>query len=114
GLAVAPGFIDIHSHTDRVLLTAPRAEAKVRQGVTTEIAGADGGSIADLPGFMAQLEASPAAVNWASMVGAGSIRQRIIGSDDRPPTPQELERMVAEVRAALQAGAVGLSSGLEY
>ncbi len=114
GLAVAPGFIDIHSHTDRVLLTAPRAEAKVRQGVTTEIAGADGGSIADLPGFMAQLEAAPGAVNWASMVGAGSLRQRVIGSDDRPPTPAELERMVAEVRAALKAGAVGLSSGLEY
>ena len=114
GLALAPGFVDIHSHTDRVLLANPRAEAKVRQGVTTEIAGQDGGSVADLAGFMTQLEAAPAAVNWASMVGAGSIRQRVIGNDDRPPTPDELQRMVAEVRAALQAGAVGLSSGLEY
>jgi N-acyl-D-amino-acid deacylase len=114
GLALAPGFIDIHSHTERVLLTNPRAEAKVRQGVTTETAGADGGSLADLPGFMAQLEAAPAAVNWASMVGAGSIRQRVVGNDDRPPTADELQRMVGEVRAALQAGAVGLSSGLEY
>ena len=114
GLALAPGFIDIHSHTDRVLLANPRAEAKVRQGVTTEIAGQDGSSVADLPGFMAQLEAAPAAVNWASMVGAGSIRERVIGNDDRPPTADELQRMAAEVRAALQAGAVGLSSGLEY
>lgn len=114
GLALAPGFIDIHSHTDRVLLTNPRSEAKIRQGVTTEIAGQDGSSLADLPGFMRQLEAAPAAVNWASMVGAGSIRQRVIGNDDRPPTPEELQRMVSEVRAALQAGAVGLSSGLEY
>lgn len=114
GLALAPGFVDIHSHTDRVLLTNPRAEAKVRQGVTTEIAGQDGSSIADLPGFMSQLESAPGAVNWASMVGAGSIRQRIIGNDDRPATPAELQRMTDEVRSALNAGAVGLSSGLEY
>jgi N-acyl-D-amino-acid deacylase len=114
GLALAPGFIDIHSHTDRVLLTNPRAEAKVRQGVTTEIAGQDGSSIADLPAFMTQLEQAPAAVNWASMVGAGGIRQRVMGSDDRPATPRELARMVAEVRLMLEAGAVGLSSGLEY
>ena len=114
GLALAPGFIDIHSHTDRVLLANPRAEAKVRQGVTTEIAGQDGGSVNNLPGFMAELEAAPGAVNWASMVGAGSIRERVVGNDDRPPTADELQRMVAEVRAGLQAGAVGLSSGLEY
>lgn len=114
GLALAPGFIDIHSHTDRVLLTNPRAEAKVRQGVTTEIAGQDGSSLEDLPGFMAQLEQAPGAVNWASMVGAGSIRQRVVGNDDRPATDAELERMTAEVRNALRAGAVGLSSGLEY
>src|SRR5687767_2314341 len=114
GLALAPGFIDIHSHTDRVLLTNPRAEAKVRQGVTTEIAGQDGSSIADLPAFMAQLQNAPGAVNWASMIGAGSIRQRVVGNDDRPATPDELARMIEEVRQGLQAGAVGLSSGLEY
>lgn len=114
GLALAPGFVDIHSHTDRVLLTNPRAEAKVRQGVTTEIAGQDGSSLADLPEFMAQLEKAPGSVNWASMVGAGTIRQRIIGNDDRPATPAELQRMMDEVRSALRAGAVGLSSGLEY
>ena len=114
GLAVAPGFVDIHSHTDRVLLTNPRAEAKVRQGVTTEIAGQDGSSLADLPGFMAQLEQAPGAVNWASMVGAGTIRQRVIGNADRPATPAELSQMVDEVRQAIKAGAVGLSSGLEY
>lgn len=114
GLALAPGFIDIHSHTDRVLLRNSRAEAKVRQGVTTEIAGQDGSSIGDLPGFMAELQAAPGAVNWASMVGAGTIRERIVGNEDRPALPDELQRMVTEVRAALEAGAVGLSSGLEY
>ena len=114
GHALAPGFIDIHSHTDRVLLTNPRAEAKVRQGVTSEIAGQDGSSIADLPAFFAQLEAAPAAVNLGSMVGAGSIRGRIVGNENRPATPDELARMVEEVRAGLRAGAFGLSSGLEY
>jgi N-acyl-D-amino-acid deacylase len=114
GLALAPGFIDIHSHTDRVLLTNPRAEAKVRQGVTTEIAGQDGSSINDLPEFMAQLEKAAGSVNWASMVGAGSIRQRVVGNDDRPATPAELQRMTDDVRIAVRAGAVGLSSGLEY
>ena len=114
GLALAPGFVDIHSHTDRVLLTAPKAEAKVRQGVTTEVAGQDGSSIADLPGFFASLEKTPGAVNFASMVGAGSIRARIVGNENRPATADELARMVDEVRKAIQAGAVGLSSGLEY
>ena len=114
GLALAPGFIDIHSHTDRVLLAHPFADARVRQGVTTEIAGQDGGSIADLAAFMTQLEQAPPSLNWASMVGAGSIRQRIMGSADRPATPAELSRMVEEVREALRIGAVGMSSGLEY
>ncbi|MGQ0815842.1 MAG: amidohydrolase family protein [Gemmatimonadota bacterium] len=64
GLALAPGFIDIHSHTDRVLLANPRAEARVRQGVTTENAGQDGSSNADLPGYMTQMEQAQPAVNW--------------------------------------------------
>lgn len=139
GLALAPGFIDIHSHSDLVLLVNPRAESKIRQGVTTEVVGQDGGSIGpwsdaafervrasyrerhgieidfrDLAGFFARLEREPAAVNLASMIGAGSVRSYVVGEDDRPATPEELERMVALVEAALAAGACGLSSGLEY
>jgi N-acyl-D-amino-acid deacylase len=92
GLALAPGFIDIHSHTDRVLLTNPFADVRVRQGVTMEIAGQDGSSIANVAQFMTQLEQAPASLNWATMIGAGSIRQRVVGNDDRPATAQELAR----------------------
>jgi N-acyl-D-amino-acid deacylase len=138
GRAVAPGFIDIHSHTDSVLLAHPRAESKIRQGVTTEVAGQDGSSVApasperaaeareryardgldvdlsSLDGFFRALEANPAAVNFASMVGAGTVRGLAIGDDDRPPSAAELARMVALVEQAVRDGACGLSSGLEY
>src|SRR5690606_25003646 len=139
GLAVAPGFIDLHAHTDLVLLVNPRAESKVRQGVTTEVAGQDGGSVGpvteeaferrresyrqrygvdldfrDLGGFFRRLDTQGAAVNLASMVGAGTIRGYVVGLDDRPATPEELARMVALVEEALRQGACGLSSGLEY
>ena len=139
GLALAPGFIDIHSHTDLVLLVNPNAESKIRQGVTTEVVGQDGSSIGpwtdgefestrdsyrsrydvtldfrDLTGFFDRLARTPASVNIASMVGAGSVRGAVVGNDDRPARPEELARMVALVRAGLAAGACGLSSGLEY
>lgn len=113
GLVIAPGFIDIHSHTDRSLLADPTAQSKIRQGVTTEIAGQDGGSV-DLAGFFPELERRGASVNFASMVGAGTVREQVIGEIDRPATPAEIEQMQALVRAALYAGACGLSSGLEY
>ncbi len=139
GLALAPGFIDIHSHTDLSLLVNARAESKVRQGVTTEVTGQDGSSIGpwtdaefddrrssfrsrygvdlpfrDLAGFFQWLDAEGAAVNVASMAGQGTIRGFVVGDDDRRPTDAELLRMVAEVRNAVAAGACGISSGLEY
>jgi N-acyl-D-amino-acid deacylase len=137
GLALAPGFIDIHSHTDLVLLRDPRADSKVRQGVTTEVTGQDGSSVGwsraqaaemreryrsdgidvdfdDVGGFLRWIDRHGAAVNVASMVGAGTVRGLVVGNADRPATPAELERMVAMVRAALAAGACGVSSGLEY
>jgi N-acyl-D-amino-acid deacylase len=137
GLALAPGFIDIHSHTDLVLLRDPRAESKVRQGVTTEVTGQDGSSVGwtadafedvraryrrdgidldfrDVPGFLQWIDRHGAAVNLASMVGAGSIRAQVVGMTDRPATPPELDAMTRLVRAALDGGACGISSGLEY
>jgi N-acyl-D-amino-acid deacylase len=129
GLAVAPGFIDIHSHTDRELLVNPRAESKIRQGVTTEIVGQDGSSlgpwrdtreretpeeIVDIAGFYQRLERDGTAVNIASMIGAGTVRRLVIGYDDRPATAEELAQMVALVAEAIEQGACGLSSGLEY
>ncbi|MGH7504232.1 MAG: N-acyl-D-amino-acid deacylase family protein, partial [Longimicrobiales bacterium] len=120
---------------DTVLLTYPRAESKVRQGVTTEVSGQDGGSVAPssaervasarerygadvdltrLGGFFDAIERRGAAVNVASMVGTGTIRGLVVGDDDRPPTAAELETMIGHVRAAIADGACGLSSGLEY
>jgi N-acyl-D-amino-acid deacylase len=138
GLALAPGFVDIHSHTDLNLLVNPRAESKVRQGVTTEVTGQDGGSIGpwgdaeyqemrgdhrrrgiDLPfrdvaGFFRWMDTEGAAVHVASMIGHGTIRARVVGQQDRPATDAELGRMKDEVRSAVAAGACGFSSGLEY
>jgi len=139
GMAVAPGFIDIHSHTDTVLLGYPEAESKIRQGVTTEVAGQDGSSAApasperaqrvreqyaveagidvDLTtfaGLFHAIDARGAAVNFASMVGTGTLRGLVVGNEDRPATEAEIERMAAYVAAAVRDGACGLSSGLEY
>jgi N-acyl-D-amino-acid deacylase len=138
GLALAPGFVDIHSHTDLNLLVNPRAESKVRQGVTTEVTGQDGGSVGpwtdahyqemraeyrgrgldlpfrDLAGFFGWMDEHGAAVHVASMVGHGTIRARVMGHQDRPATDAELRRMKDEVARAVAAGACGLSSGLEY
>jgi N-acyl-D-amino-acid deacylase len=120
GLAVAPGFIDMHSHVDSSLRADWRAESAIRQGITTVIAGQDGSSRAtgapdDSFGDMfAGLDALKPAVNVASMVGLGSIRGKVIGDDDRPATPAEIATMAAMVEQALKDGACGASSGLEY
>lgn len=139
GLAVAPGFIDIHSHSDLVLLVDRQAQSKVRQGITTEVTGQDGSSIGpwskerfeetresyrsrygieidfqDLAGFFRRWEQQPASVNLASMVGHGSVRSFVMGESSRPSSEDERQRMAALVEQALEQGACGLSSGLEY
>jgi dihydroorotase/N-acyl-D-amino-acid deacylase len=120
GLAVAPGFIDIHSHAlrddpDRSgIYLWPDAENLIRQGVTTVIGGPDGGSSLPLEDDFRRLEQNPAAVNFGSFLGHGSVRAKVIGHDDRPATDEEMEAMRAEVRAAMESGAFGLSSGLLY
>ena len=120
GLAVAPGFVDIHSHAlrnnpDRSgIYRWPDAENLIRQGVTSIIGGPDGTSPLPIADDLAALEAAPASVNFGTFVGQGSIRQRVVGSEDRPATAEELEAMRAEVAAAMRAGAFGLSTGLIY
>ena len=139
GMALVPGFIDIHSHADLSLLVNPEAESGVRQGITLEVVGADGSSIGpwseggfqatkeryrdsfgvdidfrDVGGFMDHLDRAPATVNLATMVGHGTVRGLVVGSDDRPATEAEVARMKGLVTAALEQGAVGFSSGLEY
>jgi N-acyl-D-amino-acid deacylase len=119
GLALAPGFIDIHSHTDTVLLRDHRADSKVRQGVTTEVAGQDGSSVmggefGDVAGMLRWMDANGASVNMASMIGAGTVRGAVIGNADRRATPAEVQRMQQLIRDALAGGACGISTGLEY
>src|SRR5258708_30140192 len=135
-LAVAPGFIDIKTHSDFTLPINPKAESKVRQGVTTEIIGHCGFSVAPaLPGkvellrdylspsapwlpfkettFPQYLDTFPAtAVNAGMLVGHNTLRLMVMGMADRPPTPDELEHMIALLEEALAAGAPRLSSGL--
>ena len=114
GLTLAPGFIDTHSHHDRGLDTARDATAMVSQGVTTIVVGQDGGGI-DLAALFARLERQPAAVNVASYTGHGAIRDRVMGKAfARAATAAEIERMQALVKTEMDAGALGLSTGLEY
>lgn len=114
GLALAPGFIDTHSHHDRGLDAARDALAAVSQGITTIVVGQDGGG-ADLAALFARLEVQPAAVNVASYAGHGEIRARVMGDDfTRAATDAEIVRMTAMLQREMDAGALGLSTGLEY
>jgi N-acyl-D-amino-acid deacylase len=120
GMAVAPGFIDIHSHGDGNLESDPRAESLIRQGLTTIVVGADGGSDADgseeepFTSYFARVDGWKPAVNVAAMVGLGSVHGKVVGDIDRPATPEEIAKMTAMVERALAQGACGASSGLEY
>jgi N-acyl-D-amino-acid deacylase len=142
GLVLAPGFIDMHSHSDLRLLAEPDHLAKVSQGVTLEVLGQDGLSYApvndevldllrgqlagwndDPPGFdwnwrtvgeyLDRLDQG-IAVNAAYLVPQGTVRMRHVGWDARPASPAELDGMRADVADAMAQGAVGLSSGLTY
>jgi N-acyl-D-amino-acid deacylase len=119
GLAVMPGFIDIHSHAvgsdlSDGLYRWPDAENLVRQGVTLVVGGQDGDSPLPIQSSFTALEAADIAIHYATMVGHGSIRALVVGEQDRPATEEELERMREQVRLAMEAGAFGLSSGLIY
>ena len=142
GLVVAPGFIDLHSHGGLAVLADPRHEAKVSQGVTTEIVGVDGNGYApflrheDLLDFVdlnAGLDGRPEiafdwdtfasylrrydagqAVNIGVMVGNSALRIAAVGWDDMPATEAAVGEMRAMLREAMQDGAFGISSGLDY
>jgi N-acyl-D-amino-acid deacylase len=136
GLAVTPGFIDIKTHSDFTLPINPKAESKVRQGVTTEIIGHCGFSVAPcLPGkvqllrdylspsapwlpfrersFGEYLDTFPAtAVNAGMLVGHNTLRLMAMGMENRAPTAAEMKHMSALLEEGLEAGALGMSSGL--
>jgi N-acyl-D-amino-acid deacylase len=115
GLVVAPGFIDTHSHADRGLLEMPDAETQIRQGITTAVVGQDGGSNFPLRKFFDEVTAKRVALNVASFAGHGVIRRQVMGEDyKRAETAGEIARMREAVEQEMRAGALGLSSGLEY
>ncbi|MDX1500703.1 MAG: amidohydrolase family protein, partial [Woeseiaceae bacterium] len=115
GLALAPGFIDTHSHHDIGLLEMPGALAAVSQGVTTIVAGQDGGQNFPLAEFFDRLEATPVAVNVASFAGHGTLRGEVMAEDyRREASAAEVSAMADLLRTEMEAGALGLSSGLEY
>jgi N-acyl-D-amino-acid deacylase len=114
GQVISPGFVDVHSHGDRLILEVPTAENYVREGVTTIVTGPDGSSALPLGPWLDSVSAAPTTINVASMVGQGSIRAAVVGMEDRPATPVEMDRMRALAEQAMYDGAVGLSTGLFY
>jgi N-acyl-D-amino-acid deacylase len=115
GLSLAPGFIDTHSHHDWGLDKIPDALGAVSQGITTIVAGNDGGHPMPLAATFATLEQNPPSINVAFYAGHGTIRSAVMGEDfKRPARPTEVDSMKVLLQRELDAGALGLSSGLEY
>jgi len=142
GRFVAPGFVDVHTHSDLSILVNRRAESVVRQGVTTEVIGncgmspapVDEGRLDEMRHYWGRLSAAPEvtwqwrtfaqyldalqagglAINVAALVGHGALRIAALGFDEREPAPAELARMEDLLAAALEAGAFGMSTGLVY
>ncbi|MDI6845931.1 MAG: D-aminoacylase [Candidatus Saccharicenans sp.] len=114
GLVVAPGFIDIHTHADRDLLTIPGCENYISQGVTTLIGGNCGGHEFPLAEFLAKVEKNGIACNFGILAGHNTIRREVMGMKMDPPDPEEMARMKQLLRKELLAGALGLSTGLAY
>tara|TARA_R110002012_G_scaffold85496_1_gene213157 strand:+ start:11494 stop:13113 length:1620 start_codon:yes stop_codon:yes gene_type:complete len=113
GLAVAPGFIDLHTHIER-LLQIPSASSHLRQGVTLTLGGPDGRSPWPFQSYLDSLAEVKLGPNVAYLVGHNTIRSNIMGLEDRQPTPAELTAMKAQIDTAMQAGAFGISTGLKY
>lgn len=116
GKVLAPGFIDTHSHHYRDYVKDPAMPAVTSQGITTIVVGQDGGSYYPLADFFKGLEASPAAVNVASYSGHNTLRFTVMGNENfkRLATRAELRKMKALLAEEMEAGALGLSTGLEY
>src|SRR5256886_3488682 len=140
GKYVAPGFIDIHTHSDVGILVEPTAECAVRQGVTTHVIGNCGDSPAPIRDeyrdlavrrfeyysgandwtwssyeqYLDFMERRGVGINVAGLVGHGAIRLAVMGFDERPPTSAELNRMREHVDEAMRSGAFGMSTGLVY
>jgi N-acyl-D-amino-acid deacylase len=113
GQIVAPGFIDVHTHVESIY-NLPAAENFVRMGVTSLVTGNCGTSATEVGQFLDRIKEKPLAVNLATLIAHGSVRRKVMGLDDRAPTPEELLQMQAVVEQGMKDGAVGLSTGLIY
>jgi len=114
GLVLAPGFIDIHNHSESGLLREGTAANQVSQGITTVLVGPDGGSPLPVADYFAKLSGK-ISVNVGSFIGHASVREEILKNDTkRAATSEEIEAMARLVDQAMKDGAFGLSSGLEY
>ncbi len=136
GRVVAPGFVDVHTHDDAIVLDQPDMLPKLSQGITTVIGGNCGISLVpvvtetpaaplsllgnrqfrypDVPSYRAAVDATRPAVNIALLIGHTALRMQAMANLDRPANPAELQAMCALLDDAMQAGAVGLSSGVFY
>ena len=114
GLVVAPGFVDPHTHAVRGIFDVPTADNYLLQGVTTLTEGNDGSSPWPIGDHLERIEELGISPNWGVFAGQGTIRREVIGTEDRDPTPDELDRMRALVAQAMREGAFGLSTGLFY
>lgn len=114
GLTLAPGFIDGHAHADTTAARRGRAGNFLLMGVTTLVTGNCGSSVEDLQAHFAEVRKNGISLNYASLVGHGTVRRAVLGTANRAPTDEELAAMRNLVAEAMQAGAVGMSTGLIY
>ena len=113
-LIVSPGFIDSHTHAIRGIFDVPTAESSLLQGVTTLTDGNDGTSPFPIKEHYQKIENTRISPNWAVFVGQGTIRQEVMGLENRDPTAAELSKMKLMVKEAMEEGALGISTGLFY
>jgi N-acyl-D-amino-acid deacylase len=115
GYVVAPGFIDIHNHSETGLERQPTADSQILQGITTLAVGPDGGSPWPIGEYLQRREQKPSAVNVLAFIGHATVRRKVLGEQfNRTATKAEIEQMAELVEQGMRDGAVGLSSGLEY
>ena len=136
GLAVSPGFIDIHTHTDTNLFLAPKGDSRIYQGITSEVGGNcgycpfvysdeawegrkdrprhGGPAWRDIDGFYQRLTENKIGINYSSLVGHGDVREAVVGPYNVKASDADLEQMCAFLDRQLAMGAIGLSYGLEY
>ncbi|MEJ7605650.1 MAG: amidohydrolase family protein, partial [Bryobacteraceae bacterium] len=111
---LAPGFIDVHTHLEGEIQKIPRADNYIQDGVTTLVTGNCGDSQLGLGDWFRSLETIGIAPNVASLIGHNTVRREVMGTANRPATPDEIVRMQSLVAKAMQEGAIGFSTGLIY